>query len=302
MKQEPMEMEELLKKWLADELSEEETASFLKLEEGNLTSDIILEAKRFKAGNQTSTEDLEKLSERLLNTKKTKAINFPWLKIAAVMVLCIGLAYFLMTKDEISNKTIAGETKTVELPDTSEVLLNAVSVLRYDDDSWKDARNVSLDGEAYFKVAKGEKFTVSTNNGIVSVVGTQYNVKSRGSIFVVSCYEGSVKVQSNKQEILLLANEEANLVDGVLKSRVIEATEPSWVNEYAQFENETFIHVLQELERQYGIKISYTDKIASRKFTGRFDFNNLELALKEITSPMNLSFSIRSQNDVIIYE
>ena len=47
------------------------------------------------------------------------------------------------------------------------------------ENKWKNERSVNLDGEGFFKVAKGSKFDVETSAGTVSVVGTQFNVKNR---------------------------------------------------------------------------------------------------------------------------
>ena len=68
------------------------------------------------------------------------------------------------------------------------------TTLKYASNKWDKKRRVRLEGEAFFKVAKGSTFTVDTKTGSVKVLGTQFNVKNRIGFFEVVCYEGLVGV------------------------------------------------------------------------------------------------------------
>ena len=68
--------------------------------------------------------------------------------------------------------------------------LNELSQLEYNASKWDENRSLELKGEAFFDVEKGKRFDVTTEFGNVSVLGTEFNVLSRDSIFKVSCYEG----------------------------------------------------------------------------------------------------------------
>jgi len=63
------------------------------------------------------------------------------------------------------------------------VVLNSKSTISFNKTDWKNNRQLTLDGEAYFKVEKGSTFTVNTNNGSVTVLGTQFNVNSTRRFF-----------------------------------------------------------------------------------------------------------------------
>jgi Fe2+-dicitrate sensor, membrane component len=65
------------------------------------------------------------------------------------------------------------------------VNLNSSSQLSYSKNKWDSKREVTLNGEAFFKVSKGSTFDVITLNGKVSVLGTQFNVKQRENYFEV---------------------------------------------------------------------------------------------------------------------
>lgn len=73
-----------------------------------------------------------------------------------------------------------GSKSLITLPDGSTVWLNSDTKFRYSVDFGKSDRNVFLEGEAYFKVAKNEKmvFQVNTSDISVKALGTAFNVKA----------------------------------------------------------------------------------------------------------------------------
>ncbi|MBQ0740845.1 FecR domain-containing protein, partial [Aquimarina celericrescens] len=83
------------------------------------------------------------------------------------------------------------------LPDGSFVDLNAGSELTHQRFFWSQNREITLQGEGYFKVTSGTNFTVTTSLGKIEVLGTQFNIKEREKLFEVNCYEGRVKVSTN---------------------------------------------------------------------------------------------------------
>jgi len=133
----------------------------------------------------------------------------------------------------------------------------------------------------------------------VSVLGTEFNVMSRDSIFKVSCYEGLVKVIYNDDEVKLPGGTEFVLSSGKgLKSNIVIA-EPYWLKNMSVFEDASFKAVVEELEKQFNIKVQYPSGL-NVNFTGAFEHNNLENALKSISTPLNLTYSIENINEVII--
>ena len=83
-------------------------------------------------------------------------------RIAAIFAVIAVTYIFIQGRDTNINTEIAEKTQ-IFLPDQSEVQLNANSYLSYNAEDWKDARSLRLDGEAYFKVAKGSAFVVETD-------------------------------------------------------------------------------------------------------------------------------------------
>ena len=220
---------------------------------------------------------------------------------AAVLVLGVALFYFLFTDDAVKIETLAGEKRTIELPDASTVTLNALSSLQYDKDAWPDRRELELEGEAFFDVSKGKTFSVNTANGTVTVLGTEFNVKQRGTFFEVSCFEGKVQVDRASDREILTAGELLRYSEGRLVRGRISDDGPSWTKNISSFQNVRLFEVLAELERQYGIKVSTGEVNTDILFTGGFVHDDLENALKSITEPLGLNFVHENSNRVSLY-
>ena len=298
-----MEKEILIKKWLNDELNATEKEAFSKLDDAEINQAIVGNAAYFKASNFSEVEDFEAFKKRYTSHKKpVKKLYWlnPLLKIASVLVIAFGLYFALFHNPVTQAETAAGEKITVALPDASQVVLNALSKIEYTPKKWDVERTVQLDGEAYFKVAKGMKFDVITESGIVTVVGTQFNVKQRPNFFEVKCFEGAVQVVSDTLERLLRPGQTFRILNQKFSEGTTTANTPTWATDMSDFESVPFKEVLAEMERQYNIIIRSKNVNVDRLFTGGFVHDDLENALISITQPMNMTYELSSSNQVII--
>jgi transmembrane sensor len=295
-----MEKEYLLKKWLNNDLSESEAKAFKAMEGSDLYEGIIEEAQRFKGGAQEKVADFELLKSKLKDKEK-KPVR--WMnmaaRIAAVFILGIGIFTYL-DRDQINSfATISGQKQSITLPDNSIVTLNESSELFYKASQWEDKRILNFKGEAYFDVEKGKRFDVITNQGTVSVLGTEFNVLSREGVFKVSCYEGLVKVAYNNSLVQVPAGTEFTLGSGNLLKSDVLLSQPTWLNNMSVFENAAFKKVILELENQYQVKIQFP-KDTNRIFTGAFEHDDLENALRSITQPLDMTYIILNDKEVMI--
>ncbi|PWK19600.1 FecR family protein [Xanthomarina spongicola] len=300
-----MEQDDLLKKWLNNELTESEKALFSNQEDFALNQKIIDSAQFFKASDHTNIKDFEAFKKDYQNRETTKLnTNWykPYLRIAAILVVALGVYFSFFFNSTTTINTQIAEKTTIELPDHSQVTLNALSSLKYKEKNWDENRNLNLNGEAYFKVAKGKTFNVVTTIGTVTVVGTEFNVKNREDYFEVHCFEGIVKVKSDTIIRQLIAGNTFKIYKGRFSEGQTDLDSPNWSNNKSNFENIEFSDVLGELERQYNIQITTDNIDLKRLFSGAFTHINLENALLSITKPMNLSYKWSSKNSVVIYE
>ncbi len=293
-----MKHEDLIRKWLDDELNPEELKAFQELEDFEELTTLSNSLMRFKAPQYKTSDELSNVLSKIKssNSKQTTLWLRPVLRIAAVIAIMFSVYYFTTTLDT-NIETLAAQKTLIELPDNSAVSLNASSSLTYNKSSWNKERDVNLDGEAFFKVAKGSTFNVNTTDGVVTVLGTEFNVKQRDNYFEVVCYEGSVQVTQNNSDIVILKPGDSFLkINGKLIAREKETLlQPSWMNNESSFKSMPFSYVIREFERQYNVTINPQSIDLEQLFTGSFSHENIEMALKSITLPLNVKYNFKNK-------
>ncbi|HEU0136369.1 MAG TPA: FecR family protein, partial [Flavobacterium sp.] len=165
-----MEQQHDLAKWLAGEMSDSELSEFKKTDDYKLYQKIADHSVNFDVPTFDDKQQYQQLLQRQQQQLKVGPnSNRILLKVAAILILTLG-GYFLLkpysSKTELAQN---GSTTSFELPDKSFVKLNSGSDISYNNLDWENERTVKLDGEAYFEVAKGKKFQVSTSIGKVAV-------------------------------------------------------------------------------------------------------------------------------------
>jgi ferric-dicitrate binding protein FerR (iron transport regulator) len=296
-----------LAKWLNDELSDKDLVSFKDSEDFKSYNKIVstldrLEAPAFDAAASLATFKANHLATpqiKVEETRETKVIKFtPWKaisSIAAALIFMVSIYTYYNTLDTSFNTNLAQQTE-IMLPDNSEVILNAGSQLSFNKKNWNDEREVSLNGEAFFKVEKGQKFDVVTNDGIVSVLGTQFNVNNRENIFEVTCFEGLVSVTFNGTTTKLPAGTSFTVVNGeVVNTEAPNSLVPSWTVNESSFRSMPLSIVIAEIERQHDIVIETSNIDLNKNFTGNFSNKDVNLALRSISIPLNLIFEIQDK-------
>ena len=296
-----MEQDHLIQKWLSGEMTAEEKRAFQEMEDASFLEGIVEDAKVFKASDFSKVASFEDF-KRTLQKKETPVRKLDWLrpvlKVAAVVAISIGVFYFIPRNNEITEQTLAAEKTTIELPDASQVVLNAGSKVQYDEKDWANNRSIKLEGEAFFDVAKGAKFDVVTSAGTVTVLGTEFNVKQRGDLFEVACFEGTVRVTIGENIHILKVGDHVNYVAGEITTGKHINESPSWTQNMSQFARIPLSEVFAELERQYNIKVITESVDVNQLFTGGFVQNDLESALMGISTPLDLNYEILKPDTV----
>lgn len=159
--------------------------------------------------------------------------------------------------------TPRGGQYSVVLPDGSKVWLNAASALSYPVNFAARERRVTLQGEAYFEIAKnaGRAFKVITTTQTVEVLGTHFNVDaySDNAMVRTTLLEGSVKVVTAPgAQLMLKPGEQARLnnqTGALQKSNVSEEDVIAWKNGYFIFNDTWLTDVLLQLSRWYDVQV-----------------------------------------------
>ena len=283
-----MERDVLIKKWLDNNLTSAEQKQFEQLEDYDQLIKLSDTSRLFKAPKYKPDEEEKKLNI----TPKEKSVVFwkhPLFKVAAILVLSFGIFYYTYTLDTTIKTEIAKHTST-KLPDESLIELNAASTLTFNKSNWKNKRQVKLNGEAYFKVAKGSKFKVITPEGTVTVLGTEFNVKQRKNYFEVTCYEGRVAVQHNNKIIELEKNLSFIFNNNKPVNQSHQKIKPDWLNFESNYKSVPLNLVLEDLQHQYNITINAKNVDTKQIFTGSITHKNLDLAIQSIVTPLNMTY------------
>ncbi|WP_432411570.1 FecR family protein [Rasiella sp. SM2506] len=293
---------QLLDKWLNGTHTAEELATLETYPEFAAYQKIDAYAQKIEMPSFNTEMGLQELKEKL-NTKSKrtpKVRTLPvLLKLAAVLAI-IAASYVFINSLSTTVTTQLAETKTIVLPDTSEVLLNGISEISYKENSWEDHRELNLSGEAYFKVAKGKKFTVHTSQGDVEVLGTQFNVLENGTHFSVTCYEGLVAVTHNDKTIKLVKGKSAAILDGSLQMTEVFTTKPEWIANESSYDDVSITNVLKDFETTYHTTVTTKNIDVTLRYTGSYTHKDLEAALQTITIPLGLTYTIESETSIII--
>ena len=289
-----MKKEEIIKKWLDNELSADEMKQFQQMEEYESYVKISEKAHYFKAPEFDAEQAYKKLKSIVAEKRlaKKRQLNYKSLASIAAAFIIGFLVYTNFLNTEVSVvETMATEKIEVTLPDTSIAQLNSESSISFVEEKWENNRRIELKGEAYFKVAKGKRFDVETNAGVISVLGTEFNVKNRTNFFEVQCFEGKVQVDFNDKEVILTAGKTVRVSYGLVSEPLTDLQAPSWIANKSSFKSVPYAQVLEEFERQYNVEI-ITDMNSEVLFSGAFSHNNQTSALKSITIPFGLEYTI----------
>lgn len=285
-----MKREELIRKWLDNKLETKELELFKSLGDYEELLRISKGVQGLKPDAFDTDAELNKLKKAIETKNQRKNWFKPLIAIAAAVVILFGI-YQSLTIQETQVATLASQKQEIQLPDNSTVYLNALSSLSFTKKQWDTEREVQLQGEAFFKVEKGSTFKVKTTTGLVTVIGTQFTVKDRDNLFEVICYEGVVRLEHQGQILVLKKGERYLKIQGMTtsKTETIELN-PFWINNISSFKSMPLSFVLAEFERQYDITFIEKDINLTQLFTGSFTHDDMDVALKSITLPLNLKY------------
>ncbi len=297
-----MEKDYLIEKWLNNDLTEDEKKAFESMEDYSEHLDILEAAEYFKASHISEVPDFKSFKKKRLETTPVRRLNWQQnlFRVAAMVAIMLGIYFTFFTGQQTEVQTLAAQKTTIQLPDNSTVILNALSDISFSESNWDDNRELQLQGEAYFKVAKGKVFDVITEKGTVTVVGTEFNVKHRGDYFEVKCYEGIVLVDYVESQKQLIAGEAIRIIGDEVYYKNLDNEAPEWTQNNSYFDAVPFGEVVAELERQFDIKVNSLQENAELLFTGGFSHDNLNEALKSITQPLKLTYRMDSSNEVTL--
>jgi len=304
----------------------------------------------------TNNSDVElaliKLNEKINNYNGIKTItkrnSFNWaINIAAAVVVIAAMSFFikfilLKPADKSANSsyitasTPPSQKSKISLADGTVVWLNSGTKIRYAENYGMQTRDVYLEGEAFFQVAKNPQrpFYVHAANITVMALGTSFDVKcyANDKTIETTLVEGKVQIAStdksssetipvvlnpnekavfskNSRKIQIARFEEAKQIaipdkkennPVIYESKTIQS-EISWKDQQLVFENETFGDLIKRLERWYNLNIKINDiNLLENRYTGKFVNNEtIEQVLLVIGRTTPITYTIDKESVII---
>ena len=172
--------------------------------------------------------------------------------------------------------TPRGRQYQLALPDGTKVWLNAASRIVFPTAFTGKERKVTIDGEAYFEVARDAQrpFRVSAAGTDIEVLGTSFNINAYQDEHDVrtTLMEGSVKVYGAHANIVLkpgqqaVVNHQLQMDADVNIGQVI-----AWKKGLFDFDSTGIATVMKQLSRWYDIDVRYEGKAPDVLVTGKMD-------------------------------
>lgn len=267
------------------------------------------------------TEKALKKVHRHIAIRRLIHSGLKWSQRAAAVLflplLCV--AFFLYHQNQsaeltkmVEVRTTPGMVTSFRLPDSTLVYLNANSTFRYPSRFNGDAREVYLNGEAYFEVTKDVKhhFIVSTSQkSSVEVFGTHFNLEafSDKNEVIATLTEGCIKFDYEKTgqitEIWMKPGEKIiydTKKESVKQYKTNGLTELSWKEGKIILDNTPFNQTLHLLEKRYNVEFTVKNtRFRHYSFTGTFTGQPIEQILEYFKISSNINWKYTNRQDSI---
>ncbi len=160
-------------------------------------------------------------------------------------------------------RTQRGGKYMIVLPDNTKAWLNAASSLRFPTAFNGSTREVDMEGEVYFEVAKNRSkpFLVHCRSNTIEVLGTHFNSMAyqEEEAMQTTLLEGSVKVTDGGQTVTIKPGQAAITRNGLLTVNPDADLESAiaWKNGQFSFNRADIKTVMNALARWYDVDVKY---------------------------------------------
>ena len=252
--------------------------------------DFVL--KHYQEGKFDTQKAIDRFNEAHGIVQKPRRRVLPWVSgmvaAAAAVVLCVFL--FRGNERQMIELIANNAVKEFVLPDGTEVTLAPGSKLTY---SEKSPRNTTLEGKAYFEVARDEAvpFEITADGAFVRVLGTKFMVDAGSSVKEVYVTEGKVLFakSSDAEGVILTKDMQATLSPD--ENVPVIAVEPdvnsiAWQRGSFIFDKTPLREVLETLSEHYKVSFAATD--LDKQLSGEFYAEDLDLIIGLIESALDV--------------
>lgn len=197
----------------------------------------------------------------------------------------------------------------IKLDDGTKVWVNAETKLKYPVTFVGDRREVVLEGEAFFDVAKNEKpFIVKTSFGDVRVLGTAFGISAYASEpeSYTTLVRGKVSVEREgiKPVVILPGEQVVTSKDGKMIKQQVDVEEfVGWKDGIYVFKEKSLGEIMKTLERWYNISVDFQEKsLVDLPFTGNLKrYDDINVFFDALTRTWDMKYRVEG-NQVILFK
>ena len=197
----------------------------------------------------------------------------------------------------------------IKLDDGTKVWVNAETKLKYPVTFVGDRREVVLEGEAFFDVAKNEKpFIVKTSFGDVRVLGTAFGISAYASEpeSYTTLVRGKVSVEREgiKPVVILPGEQVVTFKDGKMIKQEVDVEEfVGWKDGIYVFKEKSLGEIMKTLERWYNISVDFQEKsLVDLPFTGNLKrYDDINVFFDALTRTGDMKYRVEG-NQVILFK
>ncbi|MEX2567872.1 MAG: FecR domain-containing protein [Cyclobacteriaceae bacterium] len=254
------------------------------------------------------------VKESPTSTQDSFQLGYFW-RIASILLISLGLGFLASlytlpeptaempqpAKNVVFNNP-PGVKSSISLADGTRVILNAGSSLSYEENRFKEVRDVFLEGEAFFEVAHDpdRPFTVNAGGVYTTALGTSFNIMAyKDEKQMVSLVTGKVSIEfpNSKNRKILLSPREAISIspDKMLVSmgKFDEEAILAWTRKTIVFDDTELAEAIRALENWYGVRFHFQNQPKpGMNLSGKFHNETLENVLEGLSYTAGLDFRI----------
>jgi ferric-dicitrate binding protein FerR (iron transport regulator) len=273
----------------------------------------ILDTTRILPDTQVPAPQIDRAEAALLQKIGPRTVSLykdrRWIAAACVLVLfTTGLFItrsFRSRRPEV--KTEYGQISLQQLPDGTDVTLNANSKLSYTP-GWKDGadREVWVNGEAFFHVRRTpqkSRFIVHTDHFDIIVTGTQFNVVNRGGKNNILLQEGSVILHSpDGRELNMVPGDFVEFNSAQLEKRPAKNDSVlAWKEQKLVFDRTPLRELVAIIKDHYGIDVKLADdSLGDKKIVAILPNNNLDVLLRSLEATSEFDVVRQKEGGILI--
>jgi len=190
-----------------------------------------------------------------------------------------------------------GKDYRITLSDGTEVWLNSATTLQFPFRFTGKAREITITGEAYLKVAPhaSQPFLVHTAHGTIQVLGTSFNINAYDAGTVkVALVEGAVRLTAGGSHVTIEPGKQAIYrVNSGIRLQSYDADEVlAWRQGKYYFSDASLNEIMSVLPRWYGITVAIDNpRLSRQRFAGVMDRNKpVTVFLDNLVQTMKISY------------